>query len=115
MRTTNLTGSHNLGVFSRTVCAALLSCALTIALSGCKAEITEPVYPDDTASSSTDYSSDDLNPSRSMDPGEADANYQEGFQVIGQSFSVLPSKWFLFFGIPAAIILIAGIIKSLLG
>ena len=47
--------------------------------------------------------------------GEADADYQEGFQVIGQSFSVLPSKWFLFFGIPAAIIFIAGIIKSLLG
>lgn len=75
MRTTKLTGSHNLGTLSRTVCAALLSCALTIALSGCKAEITEPVYPDDIASSSTDLSLDDLNPSRSMDPGEADANY----------------------------------------
>jgi hypothetical protein len=75
MRTTKLTGSHNLGVFSRTVCAALLSCALTIACSGCQTEITQPVYPDDTASSSTVTPLDDLSPSRNLNTDESDANY----------------------------------------
>lgn len=75
MRTTKLTGSHNLGVFSRTVCAALLSCALTIACSGCQTEITEPVYPDDTASPSTVTPLDDLSPSRNLNPDDSDANY----------------------------------------
>lgn len=41
--------------------------------------------------------------------------YQEGLSVVQNSMSVLPLKWFFFFGIPAAIIIIAGIIKSLLG
>lgn len=42
-------------------------------------------------------------------------DYQDGFDAIQGSFSTLPVKWFFFFGIPAAIILIAGIIRSLLG
>lgn len=41
--------------------------------------------------------------------------YEPGFTAIGNSMSVLPIKWFFFFGIPAAIIIIAGVIKSLLG
>lgn len=43
------------------------------------------------------------------------SEYQEGLSVVQNSMSVLPLKWFFFFGIPAAIIIIAGIIKSLLG
>lgn len=41
--------------------------------------------------------------------------YQVGFEAVQGSFSTLPIKWYFFFGVPAAILLIAGIIRSLLG
>lgn len=41
--------------------------------------------------------------------------YTSSIESIRDSFSTLPVKWFAFFGIPAALLIIAGVIKSLLG
>ena len=75
MRTTKLTGSHNLGTLSRTVCAALLSCALAVACSDCQTEITEPVYPDATDYSSAEDPAENFSPSRNLNQDDSEANY----------------------------------------
>lgn len=75
MRTKRITRSHINRFLPRTVCAALLSCAVIITCAGCNTEVTEPVYPESTASSSNEVTEETVIPSRTETTQEAEANY----------------------------------------
>ena len=76
MRTKRITRSHINRFLPRTTCAALLSCAVIIACTGCNTEITEPSYPESLNSSAASEITDaPVVTSQNKGSDEIEANY----------------------------------------